>query len=154
MTEKAKRFAKIDKTDPKYISRREKNRAAVSKCRLKKALEEKKRQQFCRKLQKRNHYLEGRIHGLRRCKKLFIELLLEQAKVTNRKLSQEQIEFIKAADSTDNSEEEKEEEESSETSSSTSSSDFSSSDDNSQHYNSSVNEPQLLQQYKRITDYR
>jgi hypothetical protein len=156
MTEKAKRSTKIDKTDPKYIARRLKNQEAVSKCRLKKALEDEQKQRFRRKLERRNNYLEGQIRELKKSKKLFMELLLEQAKRLGRELTKEQQDFIDAQNLSEYESSEESAESSSSSSSRSSSSEEDDDDQSTANYHNSqhnrVNEPPL--KYSQSTDYR
>lgn len=98
MTEKAKKSTKFTQKDQKYFERRQKNRDAVTKCRLKKELEEKQRKKTCAKLNEQNNYLEGQIHELKKCKKMFIELLMDQSKRNGTQLTAEQLKFINLND--------------------------------------------------------
>ena len=95
-------------TDPKYIARREKNRLAVTKFRLKKALEDDEKQSRTEKLRLENAKLEGKVHQLNVTKQLLKELLIEQLRRRGQRLTIQQIELINDDFDVDDVEEEEE----------------------------------------------
>ncbi|CAG9798297.1 unnamed protein product [Chironomus riparius] len=90
----AERQKSKSSTDPKYLARREKNRLAVTKFRLKKALEDEQKQSRQDKLRLDNAKLEGKVHQLKVTKQLLKELLVEQLRQRGKRLTKEQMECI------------------------------------------------------------
>lgn len=94
MAERQKKSKLQSKTDPKYLARREKNRLAVTKHRLKKALEDGERESRKEKLRLENAKLEGKVYQLKVTKQLLKELLIEQLRRRGQRLTREQMECI------------------------------------------------------------
>ena len=94
MTERQKNSKAKSSNDPKYLTRREKNRLAVTKFRLKKALEDEQKQSRKEKLRLDNAKLEGKVHQLLVTKQLLKELLVEQLRRRGQRLTKQQMECI------------------------------------------------------------